>query len=1056
MVADEGQRKLAAILAADVAGYSRLMADDERATVRTLTAYRTLFSEYVGGHQGRIVDTAGDSVLATFDSMVEAVEAAVEIQRALANRNQDLPGHRRMHFRVGVNLGDIIVRDDGTIYGDGVNVAARLEGLAEPGGIMISGSAHEQIEGKLDVSLADAGTHDVKNIPRLVRAYRVHLTADEATDAPRPKLRRRAVPLGVSALVAAIIVASAVWWFALRDTTPPMLTADGIPTDDPILAMPTGPSIAVLPFNNINDDTGHEYFADGITEDIITRLSHFPDYMVIARNTTFQYKGRAIDVGEVARELSVDFVLEGSVRRDETRVRITAQLIDGNAGSHLWANSFDGDLTAGDIFDIQDAITEQVVTTLADTYGVISLAGYKRSLVRGSADLSAYECVLGAHGYYGSNTTPTEHARVRDCLERAVEIAPDYADAWAWLAAMYRDEHMVGFNAKPNALVRAEDAARKAVNLDPQNVEGNLVLAHVRFFKHDIPGFLVSARRTVSINPNSADALASMGMAMGYAGYWEEGLAWTTKAMKLNPRFPPWFQWVFFYDRFRNGEYEVAAERAELGVVPGFYWSNLMQAAAYGKLGRLARGRSAVMALTELYPGYDLEMAEELHRTWNFDDALIADILDGLRKAGLPEPSFAPSRPVIAVLPFDNLSGDPEQDYFSDGITEDIITRLAQVQDILVLGRNTSFQFKGEAIDIETVAQKLGADYVVEGSIRRGGNTVRVTAQLLNGDDGTHLWVETYDRALDPANLFAIQDEITAAVASRIGDPSGAINRAEFQRSVKRAPSQLASYDCVLRYFEYLRVTSELTFRTALDCLESTVAADTNFADALTFLGDLYVDDVAMEFGLSPHATLRSGLNLIQQGVAADPKNGVARVRLARALLLNDQPERAIREAEQALQLAPNNTDVLGTASVVFTNSGQYDRARETMEKVAVLNPNYSAWMNWEPAKGHLARGNYAEAIRSIEKTEMLWWSRTKIFMAAALCANGDTEQGRQMLDKALEEEPNLAEVHWQKMYFWHKGRATRPLLDAVAKGLEACGWNVPPDPGPEAFAVAQ
>ena len=285
MAADEGSRKLTAILAADVAGYSRLMVDDERATVRTLTEYRTIFTEKVEAHEGRIVDTTGDSVMATFESVVEAVEAAVDVQRDLAERNETLSGHRKMHFRIGVNLGDIIVRNDGTIYGDGVNVAARLEGLAEPGGVMIGDFARLGVEGKLGVGLEDAGEHEVKNIEKPVRAWRVLVDGAEASSAklgsPSKPLRRPKVIASLAAALA-VVIGLAVWGVTVRVEVPQMVTADGTPTDDPMLAMPSGPAIAVLPFDNLGQEETERIFAEGLAAEIANALSNF-DLRVPAR-----------------------------------------------------------------------------------------------------------------------------------------------------------------------------------------------------------------------------------------------------------------------------------------------------------------------------------------------------------------------------------------------------------------------------------------------------------------------------------------------------------------------------------------------------------------------------------------------------------------------------------------------------------------------------------------------------------------------------------------------------------------------------------------------------
>ena len=391
MATDEGLRKLAAILAADVAGYSRLMADDERATVRTLTQYREVFAEHVAAHRGRIVDTAGDSVLATFDSVVEAVEAAVEIQRALGECNEALDEHRRMHFRIGVNLGDIIHRDDGTIYGDGVNAAARLEALAAPGRVMLSGSAHEQVEGKLDVGLADAGSHEVKNIVKPVRAWRVVLGGDEVvTDLPtKPRGR-----LFAAAAIAILVAAGFSAWWLIREASPTMMTASGRPTADPVLAMPTGPTIAVLPFDNLGGDPEQDYFADGLTEDIITALSRFGELRVIARNSTFQYQGQATDIREVGSALGADYVLEGSVRRADDALRIAAQLLDVRDGAHIWSEQFDRDLTADAIFAIQDTITVEVPSAISGYNGAIATQRLAEATGNRTEDLAAYECVL--------------------------------------------------------------------------------------------------------------------------------------------------------------------------------------------------------------------------------------------------------------------------------------------------------------------------------------------------------------------------------------------------------------------------------------------------------------------------------------------------------------------------------------------------------------------------------------------------------------------------------------------------------------------------------------
>ncbi|MDP6953782.1 MAG: hypothetical protein QGF53_13590, partial [Alphaproteobacteria bacterium] len=404
-------------------------------------------------------------------------------------------------------------------------------------------------------------------------------------------------------------------------------------------------------------------------------------------------------------------------------------------------------------------------------------------------------------------------------------------------------------------------------------------------------------------------------------------------------------------------------------------------------------------------------------------------------------------------LSFDNLSGDPEQDYFADGITEDIITRLAQYPDILVLGRNTTFQFKGQAVDIPTIAEKLGADYVVEGSIRRGGDTVRVTAQLLGGESWGHIWAETYDRALDAAKIFAVQDEITERVAGQIGDVHGAISRAQSEQSERRAPKYFSSYDCILRAHEFVRQVSPDTHRVARDCLEGVIEAEPDYAEALAYLGNLYLLEIAVGLNTLPNSSLERALSMLERAVFQNPESGIAHVLYAQALYLTNNPQRAIREAEEALRLEPNNSDVIGWAGEVLSNTGAYQRTVEIMERLAVLNPKYPGWMNWNMAKVHMARGEYGEAISRLEMAQMNWYFLTHVFLAAAHCARDDLERGEAAMSAALSAYPGLHDSYWREMYFWQKGEGTRPLVDAVANGLTACGWEVPPDPGPEAFA---
>jgi adenylate cyclase len=1056
----EGQRKLAAIMAADVAGYSRLMADDERATVTALKEARTVFKDKVEARQGRLIDTAGDSVLAEFRSVVEAVECAVEVQAEIKALNEPVEDRRRMYFRIGVNLGDVIEEADATIYGDGVNIAARLEALAEPGGVNVSGKVYDEVKGKLDdIGFGFLGEQDVKNIPEPVRAYKVLAEGETATaevrDGSKAVLRKPRVVVGLVAAVA-VVIGIAVWGVTNHFEDPQMVTADGTPTDNLSLAMPTGPSIAVLPFDNMSGDPEQEYFADGLTEQVIAELARFRDLFVIARNSTFIYKEKATDVRAISKELGARYVLEGSVRRSPGSVRVTAQLLDGETGSHLWAETYERELTAENIFLIQDTIAEQVVATLASTSGIISRTERWQAKQSTTGNLEAYECVLLAHHFADTFIAET-HLAARDCLEEAIKAEPEYVDAWAWLATIYNFGYGMGFNPGPDYLDLGFEAAQQAIRIDATSQMAHYAMALSHFVRHELDEFEEEAETAIALNPNNAEVLAELAEKIAFMGQWDRGAALMRKAMALNPTHPTWYWFSMVGYHIVKREYDEAVVAAQKINMPDFDSNHISLAIAYSHAGRQEDAEKAVASALRLSPDLTIETYSQLARRWNLERSYLALQVEALRKAGLPETSpEPPSRPVIAVLPFDNMSGDPEQEYFADGITEDIITRLAQFPDILVLGRNTTFQFKDQGVDIKTIAEKLEADYVVEGSIRRGGGTVRVTAQLLGAEDGTHLWAETFDRELDPGSLFEIQDEITTAIASRIGDPYGEIGQEEYRRSVRKAPKYVSSYDCVLRYFDYNFNLVLDTFFEARDCLKKAVEVEPDYAEALALLAALYIEEIAFSYDPKGDATFDEVLRLLEKATALNPRSGLVRAQLARGLYMTNDVNRAVLEVEEALRLAPNNMEVITIAAWILAYMGEYERSMAMMEDLAKMNPNYPPWMNWVPAYAHLARGENTEAIDLLEMTQMGWQDWTHAFIAAAHCLNGDIAEGQASLDVALEIDPELADTYWSETYFWQKGPGTRPLIDIVATGLEACGWEVPPDPGPEAFAPVQ
>lgn len=488
--AASSRQRLTAILAADVAGFSRLMSEDERATVSALEACRAAFREGIVMHAGRVVDTAGDSVLAVFDSVLDAVACAIAVQRALRAHNDPLPEARRMQFRIGVNLGDVITRPDGTVYGDGVNIAARIESLAEPGGVAIAGSVRDSVAGKLGLAFADLGEQEVKNIARPVRVYRVTLPAQAGEGTRAPVARER----------------------------------------------PDKPSIAVLPFNNMSGDPEQEHFADGITEDIITELSRFRELFVISRNSSFKYKGRAVEVQKFAQELGVQYVVEGSVRKAGKRVRITVQLIDAETDHHLWAERYDRDLE--DIFAIQDEVTSSIVAVLP---GRVEAAARDRVARKTTDNMAAYEFVLNGKVLHHRSRREDNAAALR-LLERAIELDPGYGHAHAWKACVLGQAWGYGWCedrlATETAIV---EELQVALSLDENDSDVHRILAAVAVTQHELEKANYHQERALRLNPNDDLIVVQQGEILTWLGRAEDGIEWIRKAMRLNPYHPARF-----------------------------------------------------------------------------------------------------------------------------------------------------------------------------------------------------------------------------------------------------------------------------------------------------------------------------------------------------------------------------------------------------------------------------------------------------------------------------------------------------------------------------------
>ncbi|BAV51169.1 guanylyl cyclase [Mesorhizobium sp. 113-1-2] len=584
-------RKLAAILAADVVGYSRLASADEDRTLARLRALRSdLIDPIIAVHNGRVIKRTGDGALVEFRSVVDAVRCAIEVQNGMVERNAGVPQDRRIEFRIGIHLGDVVEESDGDLMGDGVNIASRLEGVAAPGAICLSEDAYRQVRARLDLSVSDLGSTQLKNIAEPIRVYSLQVGSAGA----------KAVATSQTA------------------------------TSRPAAAAPPKLSIAVLPFANMSGDAEQDYFADGISEDIITALSKLSQLFVIARNSSFTFKGQNVHVQEVGTKLGVRHVLEGSVRKSGNRVRITAQLIDAVSGGHLWAERFDRDLT--DIFAVQDDVTQQIVGALA-----LNLTDGTRLRLAPEhpRNTEAYDCFLRGRELWHRLTKETNTAS-RDLLQRATELDPNFASAYAFLALTHGVDYLNRWGASPpESMAQAEEAATRAVTLDDNDPWAHWALAIARLYTRRHDEAIVEVERALVLNPNFAEAHVCRGETLYYSGRAEEALESFARGKTLNPYFPDVLLHFQALALFQLGRYDEAVDlllqRLARNAVTDV--SRALLAASYGHLGRFAEARAAWQELLRVNPDYSLEYRRKVLPYKNPADFEL--MVDGLRKAGV-------------------------------------------------------------------------------------------------------------------------------------------------------------------------------------------------------------------------------------------------------------------------------------------------------------------------------------------------------------------------------------------------------------------------------------
>jgi adenylate cyclase len=623
-MANEGfKRKLTTILSADVVGYSRLMEDDEEATIQTLNAYRNSMSFLIEQHRGRVVDMTGDNLMAEFSSVVDAVKCAVEIQKEISERNADLPENRRMLFRIGVNLGDIVEEDD-RIYGDGVNVAARLEGMAEGGGICISGTAYDQLKNKLELGYQYLGKHGVKNIAAPLRVYKVLMEPESVGKIIGEKRKTKSWIVVAAAIV--LLIGLAVRYLHIEQTK----RVEPASVENMAFSLPDKPSIAVLPFNNLSGNPEDEFIADGISESIITALSKTPKMFVIARNSTFTYKGRAVKVQQVAEELSVRYVLEGSMQKSNDQLRINAQLIDAIAGNHLWAEKYDRNIK--DIFALQDDITLKIIASLQVK---LSEGEQANIIAKGTHNLEAYLKVSQAM-HQVDLFNKEGNAIAQKLAKEAISLDPDFPMAYLLLSRTHWLEILFGVTkSREKSLKMSLENVQKAISLDDSSAEAQAFLGWLYTIIRQHEKGLVAAKRASALNPNSSWAYQFLSLTLNYAGRHEEAIENYKKSIRLSP-IPSADTLMCLCIACRDcGRYEegISAAKRAIQLAPDSFGAHTCLASCYALLGREAEAKTVSAEVLRIDPNFSLTyLGKQLPYKDPADTKLV---IESLRKAGL-------------------------------------------------------------------------------------------------------------------------------------------------------------------------------------------------------------------------------------------------------------------------------------------------------------------------------------------------------------------------------------------------------------------------------------
>jgi len=813
--------------------------------------------------------------------------------------------------------------------------------------------------------------------------------------------------------------------------------------------------VAVLPFKYAGTTAELKALADGLSEEIVTGLSRFSYLRVIARGSTAKYSSESGDIRAIGKELGARYVMEGSIRQAGAKARIAVQLVDANAGSSLWAETYDRPFAPEDSLDVLDDVVPRIVATIGDAQGILAHSMTEALRNRDPESLTPYEALLRSFGFH-QHVSEDEHLAGITALESAVKKAPDHADCWAMLSWLYRAEYTHGYHARPDSMDRSLTAARRAVNLAPSSQLAHAALASAHFFRGELGEFRAAAERALALNRMQGYTTAFLGLHFAYSGDWERGCALAERATQLNPNHPGWYWLPLVINAYRQHDGERALQHALKINMPGLWTAQVALTVVNSQLGKMDQARSALRALLAVRPDFAARAQEDLSIWWQPE--LVEQMLGDLRKAGvtpsraavLPRTSsvIAPAQTAsgesradegfwVAVLPFKYAGTSAELKALADGLSEEVITGLSRFSYLRVIARGSTAKYSSESSDIRAIGKELGARYVMEGSIRQAGTRVRFAVQLVDSTTGAHLWAETYERAFIAEAVFELQDELVPRIVSTVADMNGMLSRSMSEAVRSRDPEQLNPYEAVLRSFGYFeRVTPEdlAAARTGLEAAVRNVPA---YADAWAMLALLHVQDYAQGFDLQTDA-LTSGTTAARRAVAVAPSNHLAHFSLAQALFFQKEFPSFRNAAARAVELNPMDGNSLALLGEFLVHAGDSARGLALAERAKQLNPNHPGWY-WHANFTHAYReGDFRGALSFALKSNMTDnWGRHAL-IAAAHGQLGEREEAGKALRDLLRLRPDVGATIQREAEKWFDPEYGARIIEGLRKaGLE-------------------